>query len=152
MDYYIHQPHPQSHFVNASINHSSHHRAEQSLQKKSNTQPPKKSFIGRKTNMNKAEKAISRLFADSIASTDTSGNCNVSTATRNGISVQTQVRFTKNLIQFFLLTCLCDCLHICFYYQQKIADRSGSVNPNNNVCAATNNKHGDKQQVIFIFL
>ena len=49
--------------------------------------------------MNKAEKAVSRLFADSIASQDTSGNCNVSTATANEITVQRQV-----------------CIKICFDY------------------------------------
>ncbi len=93
VDHYNHHVNQQSHFVNAnsSINHSTPLQAEQSLQQKSNKQPPKKSFIGRKTNMNKAEKAVSRLFADSIASQDTSGNCNVSTATANEITVQQYV-------------------------------------------------------------
>ncbi len=51
--------------------------------------------------MNKAENAVSRLFADSIASQDTSGNCNVCTATANEITVQTQVRLKENLFQLF---------------------------------------------------
>ncbi len=54
---------PHSHFVNAFINTSSKPEAEQSLQQKSNKQPPKKSFIGRNANTNNAEKDISRLFA-----------------------------------------------------------------------------------------
>ncbi len=91
VDHYNHHTNPQSHFVNASINHSSCHQAEQSLQQKSNKQPPKKGFIGRKSNIHKAEKAISRLFADSIASTDTSGNYNECTATANKITLQRQV-------------------------------------------------------------
>ncbi len=91
VDHYNHHTNPQSHFVNASINHSSRHQAEQTLQQKSNKQPPKKAFIGRKTNINKAEKAVSRLFADSIASMDTSGNCNVCAATEIEITIQMQV-------------------------------------------------------------
>ncbi len=41
VDHYNRQVYPQSHVVNASINHSSHHQAEQSLQRESNKQPPK---------------------------------------------------------------------------------------------------------------
>ncbi len=82
---------PQTHFVNESINHSSQHQIEQSLQRESNKQTTKKSFISRKTNINKAEKAISRLFADSIASMDTSMACNVCTDTEKEINAQTQL-------------------------------------------------------------
>ncbi len=56
VDHYNHHVNPQSHFVNESINHSSQHQAEQSLQQRSNKQPPKKSFVGRKTNINKLKK------------------------------------------------------------------------------------------------
>ncbi len=99
VDHYNHHAHPQSHFVNASKNYSFHHHAEQSLQKTSNTQPPKKMFIGRRTKPTQPVKAISRLFKDSIASTDTSGTFNVSTATREKTILQTQVRFKKNLFE-----------------------------------------------------
>ncbi len=103
MNHHNHHVNQQSHFVNAnsSINYSSRLQAEQFLQQKSNKQPPKKSFIGRKTNMNKAEKALSKLFADLIASQDTLGNCNVCTATANEITVQGQVRLKENLFQLF---------------------------------------------------
>ncbi len=37
-----------------------------------------------------------------------------------------------------------------FQYQQKFAQGSGSLNPNNNVCATTNSKHGELQEVICI--
>ncbi len=83
------------------MNHSSHQCTEQSLQKKSNKQPPKKSFIDRKSKTKPPAKAISQFYKDSIASTDTSGNCNVSTATNKGITVQTQVRLEENLYQLF---------------------------------------------------
>ncbi len=96
VDHYNHHANPQFCFVNASINHSSYHQAEQSFQIKSNKQPPKKSFISRKTNINKAEKAISRLFADSFASTD-SMNGNVCTATEKEITAQMQLRMKENL-------------------------------------------------------
>ncbi len=49
--------------------------------------------------MNKAEKAISRLFANSIASMDTSMNYNVCTAIEKEITVQTQLRLKENLFQ-----------------------------------------------------
>ncbi len=39
---------------------------------------------------------------------------------------------------------------IMFQYQQKFAQGSGSLNPNNNVCATTNSKHGEQQEVICI--
>ncbi len=57
VDSYNHHEYLQSHFVNESINCSSHHQAEQSYQIESNKQPPKQSFVGRKPNINKAEKA-----------------------------------------------------------------------------------------------
>ena len=101
VDHYNHHTHRQSHFGNASMNHSSHQCTEQSLQKKSNKQPPKKSFIGRKSKTKPPAKAISQFYKDSIASTDTSGNCNGSTATNKGITVQTQVRLEENLYQLF---------------------------------------------------
>ncbi len=37
-----------------------------------------------------------------------------------------------------------------FQYQQKFAQGSGSLNPKNNVCATTNSKHGEQQEVICI--
>ncbi len=40
VDQYNHYIYPQSHFVNESINHSSCHQDEQSLQRESNIQPP----------------------------------------------------------------------------------------------------------------
>ncbi len=101
VDHYNHHTHRQSHFGNASMNHSSHQCTEQSLQKKSKKQPPKKSFIGRKSKTKPPAKAISQFYKDSIASTDTSGNCNGSTATNKGITVQTQVRLEENLYQLF---------------------------------------------------
>ena len=51
--------------------------------------------------MNNAEKAVSRLFADLIASQDTSGNCNVSTATANENTVQRQVCMKKSVSIIF---------------------------------------------------
>ncbi len=116
VDHHNNHNNQQSHFVNAnsSINYSSRLHTEQLLQQKSNKQPPKKSFIGRKTNINKAEKAVSRLFADSIASQDTSGNCNVSTATANEITVKRQVSMKKICFNYFLICQICHCLQLCF--------------------------------------
>ncbi len=109
VDHHNHHDNPQSHFVNAnaSINHSSQHQAEHLLQQRSNKQPPKKSFIGRKSKTKPPATAISQFYKDSIASTDTSGNCNGSTATNKGITVQTQVRLEENLYQLFFYLPLC---------------------------------------------
>ncbi len=92
---------PQSHFINAFINYSPLHQAEQSLQRQSNKQPPKTSFVGIKTNINKAEITISRLSADSVASNDNSMNLNICTATEKGGNIQSQLRLKEDLFQLF---------------------------------------------------
>ncbi len=56
VDHYNHHVNPQSHFVIASINHSAHHQAEQSLQRESNKQLPKTSCIGKKSIQTKLKK------------------------------------------------------------------------------------------------
>ncbi len=149
MDHYNCHMHPQSNFVNASINHSSHHQAEQSLQRESNKQPPQKNFIRRKTNMNKTEKAKSRLFADSIASMNNSMNLNVYTATEKGITVQSQLRQKEKCFNHILIVRLV-IFHICHSYEQSLAEGSGSLTQNKNVCVTTNSNHVEQRHVICI--
>ncbi len=79
-------------------------------------------------------------------------NCNVCTATANEITVQRQVCMKLIFFNYFLLFSCMLMSSIMFQYQQKFAQGSGSLNRNNNVCATTNSKHGEQQDVIYTLL
>ncbi len=91
MNHYNCQLNHPSLLLNANIYHSMHNMAEQSFQQDTNIHPPKKSLIGRKTNIDKAKKALYRLLAGSIVSPDLSLECNLCTTTDRNVNLQSQV-------------------------------------------------------------